>query len=430
MSVRERATSVEGRGRPTSRDLPESAASFQFGWRALLVNFGFWTFFAALTAANRLSDSFEPGGTRRVLAETTFWFADSYLWAAVTPLIFWLVWRFSLERSSWVFRSLFFLAVGLLVAAFMSLAGDLLWVNVLRFPRFGPPDASLLRILSGPWFLNNLVTYTGVLAAGFAWEYFLRYRAREEEAIRLQAHSAQLQAQAAQLEAQAAQLQAQLAEARLTVLRTQLNPHFLFNTLNAVSTLVAKDPKGVRRMIARLSDLLRYALEGPKEQEIPLREELKILQRYLEILEIRYQGRLQTSIAADPEVQEALVPSLILQPLAENAMKHGVAKAGGYGRIEVHAHRSGDALVLSVRDTGPGDEEAAAAEPVPEEIGSGVGLRNTRARLDELYGAGQRFELRPAPEGGMISEIVLPYHTRADLRTAPEPVQLEEVPHA
>ncbi len=423
MSAHERAEGVEGRGHTPSGDPAGEPTAFRFGWRALLLNFGFWTFFAALTAVNRLSNSFEPAGTRRVLAETSFVFLHSYLWAALTPLIFWLVWRFSVERSNWILRSLLFLAVGLAVAAFMSLVGDLLWVEVLQFPRFGPPDGSPLRILSGPWFLNNLVTYMGILAAGFAWEYFLRYRAREEEAIRLQAHTAQLQAHAAQL-------QAQLAEARLTVLRTQLNPHFLFNTLNAVSTLVAKDPKGVRRMIARLSELLRYALEGPKEQEIPLREELKILQRYLEILEIRYQGRLQASVTADPEAEEALVPSLILQPLAENAMKHGVSRAGGYGRIEVHAHRSGDALVLNVRDTGPGDEEAAAAEPVLEEIGSGVGLRNTRARLEELYGSEQRFELRPTPEGGMIAEVVLPFHTRADLPSALESARLEEAPHA
>ncbi len=124
------------------------------------------------------------------------------------------------------------------------------------------------------------------------------------------------------------------------------------------------------------------------------------------------------------------MPSLILQPLAENAMKHGVSRAGGYGRIEVHACRSGDDLVLTVRDTGPADDEAAAAEPVPEEIGSGVGLRNTRARLEELYGSGQRFELRPAPDGGMIAEIVLPYHTPAEVRTAPEPARLEGAPHA
>ncbi len=302
MSAHEPAEEVEGLGHKPSGEPAGRAPSFRFGWRALLLNFGFWSFFAVLTAANRLSDSFEPGGTRRVLAETTFWFLDSYLWAAVTPLVFWLVWRFSLERSNWILRSLLFLAVGLMVAAFMSLAGDLLWVNVLQFPRFGPPDASLLRVLSGPWFLNNLVTYTGILAAGFAWEYFLRYRAREEEAIRLQAHTAQLQAHAAQL-------QAQLAEARLTVLRTQLNPHFLFNTLNAVSTLVAKDPKGVRRMIARLSELLRYALEGPKEQEIPLREELKILQRYLEILEIRYRAGCERASLPIPRYRRRWFPA-------------------------------------------------------------------------------------------------------------------------
>lgn len=394
------------------------ANGFRFGWRALLVNFAFWTLFAVLTTTNRLLHPFNPGGeSRRVLAETTYWFFDSYLWAVATPLIFWLAWRFSGDRSRWSTRIPVLLGAGLLVALFMHIAGDLFWVHVLEFPRRGPPGSSPLNELTRPWllmlrpwFLNDLTTYAGILAAGFAREYFLRYRVHEQEAVRLQAHSAQLQAQ--------------LAEARLEVLRTQLNPHFLFNTLNAVSALVAKDPKGVRRMIARLSELLRFGLDGTRQQEIPLHEELKLLQHYLEILEIRYQGRLETSIDADPDVQEALVPNLLLQPLAENAMKHGVSKAGGYGRIAVHARRSGSDLVLSVIDTGSGDREPGEVESTMERSGSGIGLRHTRARLEELYGSDQRFELRPAPGGGMIAEVILPFHTApARIGAAPELVR-------
>jgi LytS/YehU family sensor histidine kinase len=249
-----------------------------------------------------------------------------------------------------------------------------------------------------PGFLSDLVTYTGILAAGFAWDYFRRYRARREEAVRLQAH--------------AASLQAQLAEARLAVLRNQLNPHFLFNTLNAVSALVARDPKGVRRMIARLSELLRYSL-SEQEQEIMVDEELRMLGQYLQILEIRYQGRLQTSIHADADVGDALVPSLILQPLAENAMTHGVGKAGGHGRIDVRVTRAADRVVLTVTDTGPGEGVVDANEIAPGGAGSGMGLRNTRARLAVLYAEDQSMELRPTGDGGMTAEIAIPLRRAA-----------------
>jgi two-component system, LytTR family, sensor kinase len=215
-------------------------------------------------------------------------------------------------------------------------------------------------------------------------------------------------------------------QARLQALRYQLNPHFLFNTLNAVSGLMDEDPRGVRRMIARLSELLRHTLQEAPDEEIPVHEELAVLRHYLEIVEIRYQGRLRTSVIADPDAEEALVPSLILQPLAENAMMHGVAKAGGYGRIDVRARRVGDELVLTVKDTGRGDGEESSDSP-PKTAGSGIGLRHTRERLEALYGTDQRFELRPVPGGGMIAEIALPFHTRADLRAAVATPSIETV---
>jgi LytS/YehU family sensor histidine kinase len=245
-------------------------------------------------------------------------------------------------------------------------------------------------------------------------------RAREAaqlqaQASQLQAERAELRARTAQLQAQSAELHAQLAEARLATLHARLNPHFLFNTLNAVSALVAKDPKGVRDMIALLSELLRHALTDTREQEIPLREELRLLRLYLEILEIRYQGQLRTVVTVDADVHEALVPNLVLQPLVENAMKHGIDRAGGHGTIEVLAYRNGDDLVLSVRDTGAGDD--AAARPAGE---GGVGLRLTRERLAELYGSEQRLELKPAAGGGTTARVTLPYHTSEDVRIAEE----------
>src|SRR5207253_9892207 len=150
---------------------------------------------------------------------------------------------------------------------------------------------------------------------GFAREYSRRFRAHEKAA--------------AQMAAETAQLQTQLAEARLSALNAQLNPHFLFNTLNAVSSLVERDPRGVRRMIARLSELLRYTLEGGTEHEVVLSQEIAFLERYLEIMQIRFEGKLEVEIQIGDDARDALVPSLILQPLVENAAQHGVDTSAG-----------------------------------------------------------------------------------------------------
>ena len=151
--------------------------------------------------------------------------------------------------------------------------------------------------------------YLAVLAAGFAREYFVRDQIRQRQAV---------------------ELQAQLADARLSALRMQINPHFLFNTLHAISALVDRDPAGVRRMIARLSELLRMTIDRQAADEVPLREELAFLRRYIEIMEIRFQGALHVSTKVDNETLDALVPNLILQPIVENALEHGVSRRNGW----------------------------------------------------------------------------------------------------
>jgi LytS/YehU family sensor histidine kinase len=255
-------------------------------------------------------------------------------------------------------------------------------------------DAGAVWRLQHLWFMNDFLVFIAVLAGGVARDYFLRYQSRREQTILLQA--------------QAAQLQAQLADARLAALRTQLNPHFLFNTLHAVSALVERDPRGVRRMIARLSELLRTTLDGADEQVVPLGQELTFTHRYLEIMQIRFQGRLSIQSQVEPSALDALVPNLILQPLVENAIKHGVSKIDEEGRIEIHARREGERLVLCVRDNGPRVAENGLT-------GEGVGLRNTRERLEQLYGADQSLTLRAAEGGGVIAEVIIPFRKRNDL---------------
>jgi signal transduction histidine kinase len=368
--------------------------------------FAFWTFLALLTAANGLLDPRGRGLQPLVAgAPVTLAFVESYLWAALTPFLFWLTSRFSIERDNRVPRVLLFVVAGVVVAMLVEAV-----LAYLRFEVFFTARRRRLVAFS-PFFgmtrlfwLDDLMVYFAVVATGFARDYFRRYQARREEAARLQAH--------------AAELHAQLAEARLAALRTQLDPHFLFNTLHAISTLVERDPRGVRRMIARLSELLRSSLEEGDEQEVPLEKELALLNRYLEIMQIRFQGRLEVDMRVDGAVMDALVPTLILQPLVENAIKHGVSKVAGTGTIEIRAYRdAGDRVVLRVRDNGPGLE---GGEETPRE--EGVGLANTRARLEQLYGPDQSLTLRSAPDSvGLVAEVTLPYHTRADLRTAAVP---------
>ena len=200
--------------------------------------------------------------------------------------------------------------------------------------------------------------------------------------------------------AETAALQAQLAQARLDVLRSQLNPHFLFNTLNAVSALVERDPRGARKMIARLSDLLRYTLEESTEQEVPLHRELDLLAEYIELMQIRFQDRLTVNIQVDEGVRNALVPNLLLQPIVENAMKHGIGRMTGAGSIRIEARRDGERLVVSVIDNGPGPAGGA----------HGVGLTNTSARLRQMYGPDSGVQLRPATPRGTDARLTLPFH--------------------
>jgi two-component system, LytTR family, sensor kinase len=314
-------------------------------------------------------------------------YVEYALWAVITLPIWWLTSRYSIEGGRRIGRLAAFVALGFLIAV----ATDALLIGVReelltplgRFRRRPPPAFGLL---GGLGFLDDLMVYFAVLGAGIARDYFLRYRARLEETVRLQG---------------------QLAQARLDALRAQLNPHFLFNTLNAVSALVERDPRGVRRMIARLSDLLRYTLDESTDAEVPLRRELDLLGEYVELMQIRFQGRLQVGMEIGDDVRDALVPNLILQPIMENAIKHGVGRVTGTGEITVRARRDDGALVVTIADNGPGPGGAG----MPETSGGGVGLRNTNERLREMYGTPYTVTLRRGPAGGTEAEVLIPYHT-------------------
>ena len=229
----------------------------------------------------------------------------------------------------------------------------------------------------------NVIIYWLVVFGHFGWHYYQRYRERE---------------------LQAAELGRELVEARLDALRLQLNPHFLFNTLHAISALIHEDPEAADRMVARLSDLLRLSLDQSKPQEVPLSEEIAFLDCYLEIERTRFGDRLKIEKQIAAETQDALVPFLLLQPLVENAIRHGIEPREQTGHVAISAQRNDGVLELRISDDGAGLSGQAATG-----AREGIGLSNTRSRLQHLYGTEFKFELADLAQGGLEARIAIPY---------------------
>jgi len=207
-------------------------------------------------------------------------------------------------------------------------------------------------------------------------------------------------------ELRSAQLEAQLARAELQLLGMRLHPHLLFNTIHSISALMHRDVEAADRMMGALGDLLRAVLRSAEAQEVSLAEELRLLGRYVDVMQIRFGGRLRVIFDIDPGAHEALVPCLLLQPVVENAILHGIAPTSTAGWVEIRARREDGSLRLTVRDDGPGVPDPPAR---PRE---GIGLSSTRARLRQLYGAAHRFELANHPSGGAQVTISVPFRVR------------------
>jgi signal transduction histidine kinase len=310
-----------------------------------------------------------------------FW----YLWVPITPLALWLGRRFSPFEAGHRVRNIALHAVVAAMVSFTQLAVGLLIFRSLSPDPSPLPYARALLFFLANYFEFDMVIYAGVVVAGQAFDYYRRSRF---DAVR------------------AAQLEAQLAEARLESLRMQLHPHFLFNTLHAISALMAKDVPAARRMMARLSDLLRFSLEQDGSDEVPLAEELDFLGRYVEIQRARFPDRLQVEIDVDPSAESALVPRFLLQPLVENAIRHGADRRPEGGRVVVRAGLRDHRLRVEVEDNGPGFPVS------PNGFREGVGLRSTRARIEHLYRDGGRLDLVAATGGGALVRVEIPVRRR------------------
>ena len=348
------------------------------------IGFVFYTLIAGLFGVQRWAVTAAQGRPTDVNG-LLLTFGGIYTWAALTPLVFAIARRWPLGRLGRPANAVAHLAALVLILPIDVGIYAVLDHALLHAVQWGPEPPSLagkfLRMLT--WSAAaEVLWYGGVVAVAHALLYRNLLREREVAANRLQAR---------------------LAEARLQVLRVQLQPHFLYNTLHAITALVREDPAGARRMTGRLRELLRRTLDEGARQEVTLREELELLDGYLEIQQTRFQERLRVHRDVAPEALEARVPSFILQPLVENALRHGLGRRAAPGRLEIVARRRDGTLAVEVRDDGLGLPAGAGA------VREGLGLANTRARLRQLYGSAHRFELRNGEHGGATAELVIPF---------------------
>jgi len=351
-------------------------------WKFILVG---WTVYGVYMAIASYVISERLGRPISWLLAIVNDFSYAALWVLITPLVLWLARRYRFEKGRTLSSFFVHLSASVLlsfvqkgvhwsiVAAYNAavhqqpFSWDPLYRNLLSFYDYG------------------LQLYWIVLAVNYATEYYERYR---------------------QKELMASQLQSQLAQAQLQALKTQLHPHFLFNTLHTIAGLVRNDEKQKAvKMISGLSDLLRTTLDSTDLQEVPLRQELDTIRRYLEIQQVRFSDCLHTQLNVDPATLDALVPNLVLQPLVENAVVHGITpEASAEGcTITISSVRENGTLQLEVRDNGPGLASTKT---------DGIGLSNTRARLEQLYGEKHSFEVKDAEGGGVRATILLPWHTK------------------
>jgi two-component system, LytTR family, sensor kinase len=322
--------------------------------------------------------------------QALYWaFGDWYEWALLSPIIFWVCRRFPFDRLSWPKSLPVHLAVGILLSGFHAVLCAL--AAVLQGSVTGS-SASFGEALNGLLANRthfNLAVYALIVCAWHAWDYHRRYRERE---------------------AQTEELTARLAQAQLETLRMQLNPHFLFNTLNAISSLMLKDVNAANKMLSRLGELLRLTLETRNQQEVPLKQELDFVRRYVEIEQIRFGDRLKVKMDIESATLEARVPNLILQPLVENAIRHAIEPLTNEGQIVLRATRDNGNLRLEVSDNGEGlKPQRIEAKETSDRAREHIGLNNTRQRLQKLYGEQQSFELVERPAQGVSANIRIPF---------------------
>jgi two-component system, LytTR family, sensor kinase len=352
-------------------------------WVKFAAIFGFWTLLALLLASSNFLYRVSAGLPARYMAELRVDLLDYWIWAALTPAIFYMAKRFPFSRRNWARTTIIHFGAYLVFAWLHEAIAQLIGLP-------GPTVAGFhgsvlgLRVIASLY--NDLWMYWPVVVIWSLVEYYQRYRERDTRA---------------------AQLNQQLTRAELQALRNQLHPHFLFNTLNSIAALMHEDVQAADDMLADLSQLLRVYLSENGEQEITLGQETELLRTYVGIQKRRFEDRLSAVFDIPAKLSQAAVPTLLLQPLVENAILYGIAPRPRPGNVRISAHEDGSKLVLEIGDDGGG---------LPSVYREGIGLSNTRSRLQQLYGEKQSFELRNAPDAGVTVRVTLP------LRFIPNPM--------
>lgn len=351
-----------------------------FDWSEPLpwaVTFAAWTAVGLLSIAQSFALQAPSSTTvaRRIILTPLL---GVWVWSLYTPLILEAAMRLRLTRRYWP-KTVALHVIGILATCVLDVAFDRYIGDALT----GRPSRSALRDFEAKLFIDSF-SYAALVAVGQAIRYARLYKERlaHESALRQQ-----------------------LLSAENALLRMQLNPHFLFNTLNSAAELIHHDPAGADEMVTRLGELLRMSFGTLRESTVTLGEELDFVEQYLGIMQVRLRDRLSVSISASPDARVARIPPLLLQPLVENALRHGIERRPGAGRLEIEARCSpflDENLVIEVRDDGAG----LSGDPF---VAPGIGLRNTRARLHQLYGNKGVMVVRPRCPAGVIVAVHLPY---------------------
>jgi hypothetical protein len=337
--------------------------------------------FAGVYFATQLVVAYPPPiqrnlGDALLINLTYYW-----LWGLSVPAVIWVGKRFRFEKGKWPLAIAVHAAWSIGLTLLQIVLAELILHTFTTTRMTSDPQHVWAAVKDN--FHSSLPTYFVILSGYYAFDYYVKYRDRE---------------------LRASQLETRLTQAQLQVLKSQLNPHFLFNTLNTISSLMYTDTAAADAMMSRLSELLRLTLDNQGAPEVTLKEEMDLLERYLDIERIRFEERLRVTMNVDPSALEARVPNFSLQPLVENAIRHGIAARPEGGRLDITAERTDGMLEIRLRDDGPG---LTTEGPRHE----GIGVANTRARLAQLYGPHHRFEMMNAPGGGLLVTIAVPFHT-------------------
>jgi signal transduction histidine kinase len=360
---------------------------WQRRWGRLAIIWGIWTFIGLVFTLQGYFTSYRSERPIPFMESFYMQMIWAYVFALATPLILWAVTRIPLERDNWVRGALVHLPISVVLAVGLTAMGRVLvWVRWGWLQDKPLTFESITRFVIAN-FTEAIGIYLLIALIGYAFSYYRRFREGQVRTL---------------------QLEAQLSHAQLQALKMQLHPHFLFNTLHSISALLHKDAEAARKMITRLGDFLRLTLENSGTQEVTLRQEMEFLSCYLEIERIRFQDRLVTHMDVAQQTLDAKVPNLILQPIVENAIRHGIAPRSTQGLIEIEAKQRNGTLRIQVRDNGPGLSLHRTSENL---FKKGLGLANTETRLEQLYGTAHSFNLSNNPDGGLIVTLEIPFHS-------------------